>query len=190
MKYKMKAIVGMPGSGKSTVGHFLGQMPEFVTMDFGKVGRSLSNSSYLGAILNNCMKNGESFSSSQNLELLNYILTKYKEEKTFDPTTQTIISCGNFGSVENVDIFKIVFDIDQLFVLEIDERIARERLVKQKVEQKRWDENLEIIDRRFLNYKQSINLIIKKFDRKRVHYINANNDIANVLEDIKLLIHC
>ena len=56
MKYKMKAIVGLPGSGKSTVGDLLGQLPEFVLMDFGKTVRSLSVSSYFGKTLNSFLK--------------------------------------------------------------------------------------------------------------------------------------
>jgi len=134
MKYKMKAIVGLPGSGKSTVGNLLRQLPEFVLMDFGKTVRSLSASSYLGKTLKNYIMNGESFPPEENLKLLNYILCKYEQDKAFDPRNQTIITCGNFGKAENVDVFKNYFNINQVFVLEIDENIARKRLANVHVQ--------------------------------------------------------
>jgi len=161
-------IAGPPGSGKGTQSSYIKEKTGFVHISTGDIIRNSGNKRLMDAAAN-----GIFISDEDAIQLVDEFIKKNEDAKGF-------IWDGYPRTVSQIDGFKKVLKNNNLepkilIILEGDQGVLMDRLLERAKKEKRQDDEIEKIKKRFEDYKIKTNPCIDKLS-----IMMLNNSISTI----------
>jgi len=185
-RLKTVLLFGAPGAGKGTQGKILGAIPGFYHMSSGDMFRGLDPESDLGKTIRRYMTAGELVPDEVTIDLWKDHVSKMREAKKFDPSTQLLVLDGIPRNVNQAALLDSVIDVLQVVHLAFaDQKEAVSRLKKRALKENRADDAKEDVVRRRLDvYREETQPLLDHYDKGRIADVDAVGSPAEVLLEV------
>ena len=178
-------LFGPPGAGKGTQAKFLVNILDNFQVSTGDMLRDeIKRDSEIGKKIINFMNDGKFVDD----EIVNSIMRKVvfdsskKGKLIFDGYPRTI------EQAKNLDLFlkETKQQIDFIFFLNVNKETIIKRIEKRKVEEKRGDDDLDTILKRYDTYLETTSPVLDYYSSKQNFYrLDGNLEIDQINEQIK-----
>lgn len=186
MHYRTILLFGAPGAGKGTQGKILGTVPNFFHCACGEVFRSLKTDSEVGRIFLEYSGRGELVPDAPTVQLWHHFIETSMKAGRFHPEQDTLILDGIPRNVHQAEMLRDTLNVVAVFNLRCRRADAlMKRLQRRALKENRLDDaNLDVIRNRLKTYEQESKPVLRFYNRKVVHAIDASQTPVEVLFDI------
>ncbi|MFW6058763.1 MAG: adenylate kinase family protein [Phycisphaeraceae bacterium] len=185
-RYRTLLFMGLPGTGKSTQGHAIGRLPNFVYVDAGEVFRGLDAQAARDREVQQYLQRGELVPDDWAISIWLDHLRRLEQEGGFQAEAQTLIAGGMPRTLEQARTLDDKLEVVRLFMLDChDEAILVERLSRRAGQEGRADDASESTIRgRIDRHREQLEAVIEHYPPDRIARIDAGGSIVEVLQQI------
>ncbi|NLO23544.1 MAG: nucleoside monophosphate kinase [Fibrobacter sp.] len=178
-------IFGPPGSGKGTVGVKLAATTKLKHLSTGDIFRGIAPSSESGKLIASYSSAGKLVPDSATAQIFERYIKGLIDTNKLNPDTDTLLLDGIPRTPDQVDLIQSVVDVKYVFVLEIknDSTIVERLLNRAKIEGRKDDADESIIKNRLIEYRDKTALVLSKYDKNIIHYIDGDKTPDEVFLD-------
>ncbi len=177
-------LFGPPGAGKGTQAKYLVKKINGFQVSTGEILRDeIKNGSEIGKMIINDMSDGKFVSD----EIVNQLIKKI----IFDPKKKNrLIFDGYPRSINQAKNLSLLLDdsnqkIDHIFFLNVNKEIIIKRIEKRKIIEKRSDDELNTIIKRFDTYMKTTRPVLDFYSKKsNFHEIDGDLEIDQITRKI------
>ena len=177
-------LFGPPGAGKGTQAKYLVKKIDGFQVSTGEILRDeIKNGSEIGKMIINDMSDGKFVSD----EIVNQLIKKI----IFDPKKKNrLIFDGYPRSINQAKNLSLLLDdsnqkIDHIFFLNVNKEIIIKRIEKRKIIEKRSDDELNTIIKRFDTYMKTTRPVLDFYSKKsNFHEIDGDLEIDQITRKI------
>ena len=178
-------LFGPPGAGKGTQAKFLVKILNNFQVSTGDMLRDeIKKDTEVGKKIINYMNEGKFVSDEIVNNLMKKIVfdPKKKAKLIFDGYPRTIEQAKNLDSLLTESQQKIDF----IFFLNVNKETIIKRIKKRKVEEKRGDDDLDTILKRYVTYLKTTSPVLDYYSSKQNFYkLDGNLEIDQINKQIK-----
>ncbi len=183
-RYRTIVLLGLPGTGKSTQGRVLGELPGFTYFDAGGMFRSLDPASQNGAQVHEYLGRGELVPDALALSIWLARVREKMRQQTAD-AGEVLIAGGMPRTLAQATHLEDQLAVVHLFQLECDDAHLIERLLARADHEGRTDDaNEATIRRRIQLHREQLKPVVDYYSPDRVTRIDAGASILGVLEQL------
>ena len=177
-------LFGPPGAGKGTQAKYLVEKINGFQISTGEMLRSeIKKDSDIGKMIINDMNDGKFISD----EIVNKLIestiidTQKKNKLIFDGYPRTLSQAKNLDLLLNKSNQKIEF----IFFLNVNKETIIKRIEKRKIIEKRTDDDLNTILRRYDTYMETTKPVLNFYSKKEnFHEIDGSHEIDEIKKKI------
>ena len=181
-------LFGPPGAGKGTQAKYLIKKLNGFQISTGDILRKeIQNNSEIGKLITNDMNEGKFVSDEIVNKLIKDIIfdPSKKNKLIFDGYPRSISQAKNLSSLLSDSNQKI----DCVFFLNVDKDTIIKRIEKRKILEKRSDDDLETILKRYDNYMETTKPVLDFYSKKpNFHEIDGAQKIEEITAKIDTFI--
>ena len=185
-------IFGPPGAGKGTQSKFIVEKFNLYQLSTGELLRNeIQNKTTLGAKISSIMNSGELVSDEIVSNLIEKFISNqdYKNKIIFDGYPRNLLQAKNL----NILLTKYDQKIDIVLKLSVSLETVKRRIAERQVQEKRADDNDEIVLKRFKTYEQSSEPVLDFYKQSNLLKVvngearitEINKEISGLIEGIK-----
>jgi len=178
-------LFGPPGAGKGTQAKYIVKKTYGFQISTGDMLREeIQNNSEIGKKIKNDMNEGKFVSDEIVNELIKKVIfdPKKKERLIFDGYPRSISQAKNL----NILLDQSNQKIDFIFFLNVNKETIIKRIEKRKVEEKRGDDDLDTILKRYDTYLKTTSPVLDYYSSKQNFYkLDGNLEIDQINKQIK-----
>ena len=182
-------LFGPPGAGKGTQAKYLVKKVNGFQISTGEILRDeIKNDSEIGKIITNDMNDGKFVSD----EIVNKLIKKL----IFDPQKKDrLIFDGYPRSINQAKNLSLLMDesnqkIDYIFFLNVNKKTIIKRIEKRKTIEKRSDDDLDTILKRYDTYMETTRPVLDFYSKKpNFHEIDGTLEIDEITRKIDTFIN-
>ena len=182
-------LFGPPGAGKGTQAKYLVKKVNGFQISTGEILRDeIKNDSEIGKIITNDMNDGKFVSD----EIVNKLIKKL----IFDPQKkERLIFDGYPRSINQAKNLNLLMDesnqkIDCIFFLNVNKKTIIKRIEKRKTIEKRSDDDLDTILKRYDTYMETTRPVLDFYSKKpNFHEIDGTLEIDEITRKIDTFIN-
>ena len=182
-------LFGPPGAGKGTQSKYLVNKLNAFQISTGNLLREeVKNQTEIGKDIENTISNGDFATDEIVNELIkNEIFNPLNKNKLiFDGYPRSLSQAKNLDSLLNDSNQKIDF----IFFLDVKKETIMKRLEKRKIIEKRSDDNLEIILKRYDTYMETTKPLLELYSKNsNFHEIDVSHEIEQITNKIETFIN-
>jgi adenylate kinase len=185
-RFRTHLLFGMPGSGKGTQGHVLGQLPDLIHISMGDVFRRIPKDGRIGHEIEQYTSQGRMVPDELTVRIFKRHLHILEMQELLLPEQHTLILDGLPRSYTQAEMLDNILDVVQIFHLRIENtQLAMERLKTRALRENRLDDmNEEVIRRRLRTYNEETYRTLSFYPREIVFEVDAGQCMIDVLRDI------
>ena len=177
-------IFGPPGAGKGTQAkHLVKKLNSFQISTGDMLREEIKKDTEIGKRIINNMNNGKFVEDEIVNKLLKKIIfdTKKMNKLIFDGYPRTINQAKNLESLLN----KSKQQIDYIFFLNVNKNSIIKRIEKRKIIEKRSDDDLDTILKRYNNYMETTKPVLDFYSKNpQFNEIDGSHEIAEITAKI------
>tara|TARA_B100000886_G_scaffold64352_1_gene40187 strand:+ start:193 stop:756 length:564 start_codon:yes stop_codon:yes gene_type:complete len=181
-------LFGPPGAGKGTQAKYLVKKLNGFQISTGDILRDeIKKNSSIGKQIINDMKNGKFISDEIVNKLISNIIfdPQKKNRLIFDGYPRSLSQAKNL----NLLLEKSSQKIDHVFFLNVDKDTIIKRIKKRKIEEKRSDDDLDIIIKRYDTYMNTTKPVLDFYSKNiNFHEIDGSLKIDQITNKIDIFI--
>ncbi len=182
-------LFGPPGAGKGTQAKYLVKKINGFQISTGDILRDeIKKDTYIGKKIINDMNDGKFVSD----EIVNNLLKKYvfdqnkKEKLIFDGYPRSLSQAKNLDLLLNGSNQKI----DHIFFLNVNKETIIERIKKRKIIEKRSDDDLDTILKRYDTYIETTRPVLDYYSKNsNFHEIDGSMEINQITSKIETFLN-
>ena len=182
-------LFGPPGAGKGTQAKYLVKKLNGLQVSTGNILRDeIKNNTEVGKIITNDMRDGKFISD----EIVNKLIEKIisdpnnRENLIFDGYPRSLSQAKNLESLLDNTNQKINF----VFFLNVEKEIIIKRIEKRKIIEKRSDDDLKTILKRYDKYMNTTRPVLDFYSKKtNFHEIDGAQEIDQITRKINTFIN-
>ena len=182
-------LFGPPGAGKGTQAKYLVKKLNGFQISTGDILRDeIKNDTEIGKKIINNMNDGKFVSD----EIVNNLLKKYvfdqnkKEKLIFDGYPRSLSQAKNLNLLLNGSNQKI----DHIFFLNVNKETIIERIKKRKIIEKRSDDDLDTILKRYDTYIETTRPVLDYYSKNsNFHEIDGSMEINQITNKIEAFLN-
>ena len=182
-------LFGPPGAGKGTQSDFIVKRYNLFHLSTGNLLRSeIEKKSPLGEKISAIVNKGSLVSDDIVSTLIKNIVTtsEYKKRIIFDGYPRTINQAKNLEKLLNSSDQKVDF----VFFLNVKKDSIIKRLEKRKILEKRSDDDLETILKRYDTYMEVTKPVLKYYSKNNnFHEVDGSMEIINISQKIEEILN-
>ena len=182
-------LFGPPGAGKGTQSKYLVNKLNAFQISTGDLLREeIKKNSDIGKEITNDMKNGKFISDDIVNKLIENLISdpQKKNKLIFDGYPRSLDQAKNLDSLLNDSEQKIGF----VFYLNVNKETIVKRLEKRKFIEKRTDDDLDTILKRYDTYMETTKPVLDFYSKKNnFHEIDGSENIAEITRKIDAFIN-
>ena len=182
-------LFGPPGAGKGTQAQYIVKRINGFQISTGEILRNeIKNDTEIGKIIINDMNDGKFVSDEIVNKLIKKIVfdPKKKDKLIFDGYPRSINQAKNLNSLLEESDQKI----DCIFFLNVNKKTIIERIEKRKIIEKRSDDDLETILKRYDTYMETTKPVLDYYSSKSVfNEIDGGLKIAEITSKINNILN-
>jgi adenylate kinase len=185
-RFRTHLLFGMPGSGKGTQGHVLGQLPDLIHISMGDVFRRIPKDGRIGQEIEQYTSQGLMVPDELTVRIFKRHLHILEMQELLLPEQHTLILDGLPRSYTQAEMLDNILDVVQIFHLRIENtELAMDRLKTRALRENRLDDmNEEVILRRLKTYNDETYQTLSFYPREIVYEVDAGQCMIDVLRDI------
>ena len=177
-------LFGPPGAGKGTQSKYLVKKINGFQLSTGEILRAeINNNTKIGKMISNDISNGKFVSD----KIVNLLIEKY----IFDPEKKDKLIFDGYprslSQAKNLDLILKKSDqsIGLIFFLNVDKNIIIERIKKRKTIEKRSDDELSTILKRYDVYMEATKPVLDFYSKNQnFHEIDGSLEIDEITREI------
>ena len=185
-------IFGPPGAGKGTQSKFIVDKYNLYQLSTGDLLRKeIKDKTELGSEISNIINSGELVSDNIVGNLIEKFVSNknYKHNIIFDGYPRTLIQAENLDSI----LKKYNQKIDIVFKLSVSLETIKKRISERLSQEKRADDNEEVVINRFKTYEKSTEPVIDYYEQSNLLKVvngeagisEINTEISRIIDTIK-----
>ena len=178
-------LFGPPGAGKGTQAKFLVKVLNNFQISTGDMLRDeIKKDSHIGKKIINYMNEGKFVDDEIVNDLMKKIVfdTQKKGKLIFDGYPRTIKQAKNLDLILN----ESKQEVDFIFFLNVNKETIIRRIEKRKAEEKRSDDDLDTILKRYDTYLKTTSPVLDYYSSKQNFYeLDGNQEIGQINEQIR-----
>ena len=182
-------LFGPPGAGKGTQAKYLVKKLNGLQVSTGNILRDeIKNNTEVGKIITNDMRDGKFISDEIVNKLIEKIISHPNniENLIFDGYPRSLSQAKNLESLLDKTNQKINF----VFFLNVDKEIIIKRIEKRKIIEKRSDDDLKTILKRYDKYMNTTRPVLDFYSKKtNFHEIDGSLEIDQITRKINTFIN-
>ena len=184
-KWRSIVLLGLPGSGKSTVGRALAELPQFVHFEAGETFRTLPRDSEVGRLVHPILEQGKLVAGDLAVRVWVEAVRSRMDRGEFDPAGQVLLLDGIPRTVEQAELMTGAADVLRMIYLACDdESVLVRRLLTRGAKHGRADDADENRVRRRLElHRREVLPLIHRY-ADRVDRVDACRGALDVLIDV------
>ena len=179
-------LFGPPRAGKGTQAKYLVKKINGFQVSTGDMLRDeIKKNSEIGKKIINDMNDGKFVSDEIVNELIKKVIfdKKYKNKLIFDGYPRSLSQATNL----NLLLEKSDQKIDLVFFLNVNKEIVIERIEKRKIEEKRSDDDLDTIIKRYDTYMKTTKPVLDFYSKnKNFHEIDGSLEIGKIADKMDI----
>ncbi len=185
-EYRTILVVGIPGSGKGTLGKVLGTIPRFFHFACGDVFRSLDTRTTIGQKFVQYSSKGQLVPDEITLDLWKARIQSAEDAHLFKPDIDRLVLDGIPRNERQAQLMDDILKVERVFhLLILDQDELYTRLRKRALKENRFDDaNDEVIARRLKTYEEESKPVLDHYGPERVVTINAMQQPFKVVHDV------
>jgi adenylate kinase len=185
-RYRTHLLFGMPGSGKGTQGHVLGQLPDLIHISMGDIFRKVPRHGRIGREIEQYTSQGKMVPDELTVRIFRQHLHILELQEMLMPEQHTLILDGLPRSYAQAEMLESHLEVVQIFHLCIqDKKLAMERLKIRALRENRLDDmNDEVIRRRLSTYYEDTYKTLSFYPSEIIFEVDAGQCMIDVLRDI------
>ncbi len=177
MQYQTSLLFGPPGSGKGTQGKLLAQVSGNYHLSSGDIFRTLSPASEMGRIFYGYASKGKLVPDAVTIDVCCTFIKGLIDTNRFFPEEQQLILDGIPRTQEQAKGLEEHLVVQKIFVLELSDEKAIERLQKRAFLEGRGDDKEStVLQHRLQVYKETTMEVIGYYEEKKKNIISINGD--------------
>ena len=178
-------LLGLPGTGKSTLARALAELPEFVHFDAGHTLRSTAPDSPVGRLVHPLLEQGSLVPDDLVVRVWQENIQSRIDRAHFDPQRQTLLLDGIPRTPAQAHLMRVSTTVLRTIYLACDdESILIDRLLKRGQRHGRPDDADESRIRRRLDLHRREVLPLLDLDPTNISRLNACRPALEVLTDL------
>jgi adenylate kinase len=182
-RYRSIILFGMPGSGKGTQGHVLGQLPDWIHISMGDIFRKIPRNGKFGREIEEFTSQGLMVPDDLTVRIFERHLNILEMQELIIPEQHILILDGlprNYAQAERLSGF---IDVMQIFHLKINDTAkAIERLRARALRENRLDDMSEdVIRRRLQTYYDETFQTLSYYPTELIFDVDGGGRMIDVL---------
>jgi adenylate kinase family enzyme len=194
MQYRTIALIGYPGTGKTSVGKILDKANGYKHYSNGEELRKLMFKKELPVEIEKYMNNGLAIPMSLVFPIIKKIIHEKIKEGKYIPSRDILILDGLPRDEKQLVQMKKFFQIFKVFCFFVNNKeVIMKRIKNKKREKRKDDKNPKVIKRRINLVDREINNILRHFHQDQITRINSEKktivQIADLIENKSSINH-
>ncbi len=181
-------IFGPPGAGKGTQAHYIVKKFNLYQVSTGDLLRNeVKNKTDIGKVIENTISKGDFATDEIVNELIKKVVfdTQKKNKLIFDGYPRSLSQAKNL----NLMLYNSNQKIDFIFFLNINKDTVIKRIEKRKILEKRSDDNLNTILKRYDTYMETTRPVLDFYSKNPNFYeIDGGEKIADISTKIEQIL--
>jgi len=179
-------LFGPPGSGKSTHGRALGELPRLLHYDMGENLRQVDENTELGEKIRAVTAAGDILPDDVVMSVFDEDLEQLGETGDYYPEKDVLLLDGLPRTPGQAEALRARLQLLGVVELAIDDRLGLfERLRERGLENGRIDDvDASVIEERIRRYERESRPVIELFEPRSVETVNASNAPLEVLANV------
>ena len=177
-------IFGPPGAGKGTQSKFIVKKFNLYQLSTGDLLRNeVKNKTELGLKISSIMNSGQLVSDEIVGNLIEKFVSnnKYKNKIIFDGYPRTLIQAKNLNNL----LKNYGQKIDVVLKLTVGLETIKKRISERQIQEKRSDDNEDIVIKRFQTYDQSTKPVLEYYKKQKlIKEVNGEQKIEEINKEI------
>jgi len=184
-RYRALTLVGLPGSGKGTVGRVLGKVPGIFYFSTGDMFRALPPESEAAREAQPYLARGELAPDELTIRVWSDCVRQEAAAGRFVPERDVLLLDGLPRTRPQAELLETHVDMLQVLHLAVhDDEQVLQRMRKRAVEEHRSDDREEVMRRRLEVYREQTQQLFGHYPADRIAEINALQTPLAVLADV------
>ncbi len=190
--FKSIVLLGPPGSGKGTLGKFLGSKKEFFHLSSGEIFRNLPPHTKEGKLYQEYAAKGELIPDNQTIYIWHAYVCNLIEKKQFCPEKQILVLDGIPRNKKQVELISSYIEVCAILVLQVsDIKLLAQRICKRALVEKREDDaDSAIFSRRMHVYKEQTEELLQCYPSSKIHPLDATAPPESIQNQSLQLLSC
>lgn len=185
-KFSTVLLFGPPGSGKETLGKFLGNSGSQYHLSSRQIFRSLPPFSPAGQLYHSYASQGLLLPDEATVEIWKYYVHGLIATNSYNPETQDLLLDGLPRTPKQAELMKELINVRHIIILDIADR---DELFKRMELRARQEGRLDQVDQtviksRVKNYENEINSLLSYYPHHLVSHVDAQQRPLEVLRDV------
>jgi adenylate kinase len=185
-KFKAVLLFGPPGSGKGTLGKFLGIAGNHWHLSSGDIFRGLDPESTAGKLYHTYANKGHLVPDEVTIEIWHRYVEGLIATNRYFPRHQLLLLDGIPRTVKQAEILDRHIEVVQIIILETENMAELERRLLRRgtIEKRADDKDLEILKTRMRVYEKETVQLLSHYPSSLIARFNADQRPLEVLRDV------